>query len=59
MSVRGPKSYSSLADFEREELHPHKKCGWSLDDIFNDATFKGPEEESPDDPQELDFDFGF
>jgi len=56
--MRGPTLYRSLAEFEREEIHPHKKCGWCLDDIYNDASFKG-NEETDDEPKELDFDFGF
>jgi hypothetical protein len=55
---RGPKSYTSLADFEREEIRPHTKMGWSLDDLYSECTFEFAE----DDPfrrkqtQELDFD---
>lgn len=58
MSV-GSRFYRSLAEFEREEIHPHKRCGWSLDDIYSDASFKGSDEESSDEPKELDFDSGF
>lgn len=55
--ARGPKYYSSLADFEREEIRPHTKAGWSLDDLYAEATFEYAE----DDPfrpeaRELDFD---
>ena len=54
---RGPKSYTSLADFEREEIRPHTKAGWSLDDLYAECTFEFAE----DDPfrrteaEELDF----
>ena len=34
MSFGGPKHYRSMEEFEREELSPHKKCGWSLDDLY-------------------------
>lgn len=53
----GPKYYASLADFERDEIRPHTKAGWSLDDLYQEATFEYAE----DDPfsrveRELDFD---
>ena len=60
MSPHGPKFYSSLADFEREEIHPHKKCGWSLDDLENDATYNAAPDDSYQDGSErkdLNFDF--
>jgi hypothetical protein len=57
MSRRGPKHYSSLAEFEREELQPHKKLGWSLDDLYADATFEYGEDNSfGAERKELDFD---
>jgi hypothetical protein len=43
MSV--PRGYRSFADFEREELRPHMRIGWSVDEI----------EESMSE-QELEFD---
>lgn len=53
----GPKSYRSLEEFEREELHPHNKAGWSLDDLFQEATFQAASDEAfDDDVRELDFD---
>ena len=54
----GPKHYRNLEEFEREEIDPHKKCGWSLDDLYSDATFNAPQETNDDEPKELDFDFG-
>ena len=59
MRSRGPKSYSSMAEFEREELQPHHKVGWSLDDLYAEATFNPGEDDSlrDDSPSELDFDF--
>ena len=44
MSARGPKIYRSIEEFEREEIHPHKKCGWSLEDLYQEATFNHPED---------------
>ena len=59
MRRRGPKHYNSLAEFEREELQPHKKAGWSLDDLYAEASFNPGEDDSLRDegPKELDFDF--
>jgi len=59
MRPRGPKSYESLAEFEREGLRRHHKAGWSLDDLYSEATFEAGEDDSlrSDEPQELDFDF--
>jgi len=59
MLRRGPKHYNSLAEFEREELHPHQKAGWSLDDLYAEAAFNPGEDDSlrEEGPQELDFDF--
>lgn len=54
----GAKFYRSLAEFERAEIHPDKKCGWSLDDLYNDAAFPGTREETDEDGRELDFDMG-
>ena len=47
-----------MAEFEREEIAPHKKCGWSVDDLFNDAELRtrGSDYEE-EEPQELDFGF--
>ena len=39
MRPRGPKSYHTLAEFEREELRRHHKAGWSLDDLYSEAAF--------------------
>jgi hypothetical protein len=48
-----------LAEFEREELRRHHKAGWSLDDLYSEATFEPGEDDSlaSDEPRELDFDF--
>ncbi|MFZ1864140.1 MAG: hypothetical protein WAU39_07970 [Polyangiales bacterium] len=59
MRPKGPKSYQSLAEFEREELRRDHKAGWSLDDLYSEATFDPGEDDSlaRDEPRELDFDF--
>ena len=47
MRPRGPKNYESLAEFEREELRRHHKAGWSLDDLYSEATFEPPGNPAP------------
>lgn len=56
-----PKSYRSMEEFEREEIAPSKKAGWSLDDLYQEASFNPGEDDSirDDGPKELNFDFGF
>ncbi|MBS2017144.1 MAG: transcriptional regulator [Deltaproteobacteria bacterium] len=36
-----PKSYRSMAEFERETIRPEMKCGFSLDDLMQDTAFEG------------------
>jgi len=36
-----PKSYRSMAEFERETIRPEMKCGFSLDDLMQDTSFEG------------------
>jgi len=57
MRRRGPVFYRSLEEFEREEIRPCFKAGWSLDDLYQEATFNPAEDHSFDEPQDLDFDF--
>ncbi|MFW6066701.1 MAG: hypothetical protein ACOC97_00065 [Myxococcota bacterium] len=57
MAARGPHVYRTFEEFEREEIAPHKKCGWSLDDLYEDAKFRGIQDDADDEPKELDFDF--
>ncbi len=42
--MAGPQGYRSFADFEREQIRPGMRAGWSIDNI-NDPS-----------AQELDFD---
>lgn len=60
MRRNGPKHYRSLAEFTREEIQPHMKAGWSLSDLYSDATYNPGRDDSliDDEPKELDFDFG-
>lgn len=55
---RGPKHYSSIEEFEREEIRSHIKLGWSLDDLYEEANIhrRGNQEEE-EGPKELNFDF--
>ncbi len=56
-SFAGPKNYGSYADFEREELRPMGKIGFSIDDLEAEATFTAAREDVHEKaPDELDFD---
>lgn len=55
MQLRGPKNYGSFADFEREELRPMQKVGFSVDDLEAEATFNPGREEAASELEELDF----
>ncbi|RYE81267.1 MAG: transcriptional regulator [Myxococcales bacterium] len=35
-----PKSYRTYADFEREEIRPSFKVGFSMEDMVEEATFE-------------------
>ena len=39
MSV--PKNYRSIEEFEREELRPQYKVGFSLEDLMQETIFEG------------------
>jgi hypothetical protein len=55
-SHSGPKNYGSFADFEREELRPLNKVGFSVDDLESEAAYKAYEEQADHDANdELDF----
>lgn len=57
MSARGPKSYRSMEEFEREEIRPGQKAGFSLDDLMEEAKFTAEQDFSfTDERAELDFD---
>jgi hypothetical protein len=56
MRLHGPRNYGSFADFEREELRPMQKIGFSVDDLEAEATFNpGREEAAISERDELDF----
>jgi hypothetical protein len=51
-----PRNYGSFAEFERDEIRPMQKLGFSVDDLENEATFNpGREESMLREPEELDF----
>ncbi len=50
-----PKTYRSMEDFEREELRPGEKIGFSLDDVYQDWAINKSDVLSDEDPMELDF----
>lgn len=43
--MTAPRGYRSFADFEREEIRPEMRIGWSVDELDEPAV-----------EQELDFD---
>ena len=56
--MAGPRSYRSMEEFEREEIRPHQKAGWSIDDLMNDAELKQRGSDyAEEEPAELDFGF--
>jgi hypothetical protein len=36
-----PKNYRSIEEFEREELRPQYKVGFSLEDLMQETIFEG------------------
>ena len=52
----GPKSYLSYAEFEREELRPMQRVGFSVADLESEATFQAARDYAEREPNELDFD---
>ena len=52
----GPNHYKSLEEFEREEIRPGEKLGWSLEDLMEEAKFQAEHDYSFEkEPEELDF----
>jgi hypothetical protein len=50
----GPKYYDSFEAFEREEIRPLNRIGFTVDDLENEATFR-ERESSYEEVEELDF----
>ncbi len=55
-SMRGPKHYKSIEEFEREEIRSNIKLGWSLDDLYQDANLERRMDDFDETPSELSFD---
>ncbi len=54
--MSAPRSYGSFAEFEREEIRPDQKLGWSIDDLWKDADMRREEAQCEErDVEELDF----
>jgi hypothetical protein len=54
--MSAPKSYRNFAEFEREEIRPDQKLGWSIDDLWKDADMRmGDSQLEERDVEELDF----
>jgi len=51
----GPKNYDSFADFEREELRPMNRMGFSVADLESEAQYRSHDEHVEQGPDELDF----
>jgi hypothetical protein len=50
-----PKNYDSFQEFEREEIRPLFRIGFSLDDLENEANFRERDYSADDELQELEF----
>jgi hypothetical protein len=52
----GPKWYGSIEEFEREEIRGDMKIGFSLDDLYVEATPERRRDDSThEEEDELDF----
>lgn len=52
----GPKWYGSIEEFEREEIRADMKLGWSLDDLYVEATPERRRDDSTEEEEnELEF----
>ncbi len=49
-----PKNYRSMAEFEREELRPSFRVGFSLEDLMQETIFEGSDMLFDDQVDELD-----
>lgn len=56
--MRAPKHYRSIEEFEREEIRSHMKLGWSLEDLYSEASMDRRNDDSTEgEPAELKFDY--
>ena len=49
-----PKNYRSIEEFEREELKPQFRVGFSLEDLMQETIFEGSDMLFDDQVDELD-----
>jgi hypothetical protein len=49
-----PKNYRSIEEFEREELRPQYRVGFSLEDLMQETVFEGSDMLFDDQVDELD-----
>jgi hypothetical protein len=55
-NMGAPKNYRSFDEFQREEIRPDQKLGWSIDDLWKDAELRMASSEFEErEPDELDF----
>jgi hypothetical protein len=52
--MTAPKNYRSMAEFEREELRPQFRVGFSLEDLMQETIFEGSDMLFDDQVDELD-----
>lgn len=53
-----PKHYRTIEEFQREELRPQYKIGFSFEDLMQETTFDGSDLLFDDTKDELDPDDG-
>ncbi len=53
----GPKWYGSIEEFEREEIRGDMKIGFSLDDLYVEATPERRRDDSTAEDETDDLDF--
>ena len=54
--MRAQRSYQSIEEFQREEIRPSHKAGFSLEDLMDEASFQAEQEFSfENNNEELDF----
>lgn len=52
--MANPKNYRSIEEFEREELRPQFRVGFSLEDLMQETIFEGSDMLFDDQVDELD-----
>lgn len=56
--MRRAKQYRSIEEFEREEIRSHVKLGWSLDDLYHEASLDRRDYDAAEsDMAELNFEY--